>query len=55
MDKPKEKIPITFVNLFVVMAILMILSALIVPIFVPPESRAASRAIPHTSSAPHKR
>jgi competence protein ComGC len=56
MDKPKGKLPITFVNVFVVMAILMILSALIVPVLVPPESGAASRGSAlHTSSTPTKR
>jgi hypothetical protein len=56
MDKPKGKLSITFVNVFVVMAILMILSALVVPIFVPSESRAASRgSVPRASSARTKR
>jgi len=56
MSEPKRNLPITMVNVLVVIAILMILSALIVPIFVPPESRAASRsAAPRACASRAKR
>ena len=42
MEKAERKWPLTFVNVLVALAILMILSALIVPIFVPPDGKTAS-------------
>jgi type II secretory pathway pseudopilin PulG len=42
---------LTIVNLVVGIAILMVLSALIIPVFVPPDGRAASRAALHAASA----
>jgi len=44
MKKTKRTWRITIVDLMVGVAILMIMSALIVPIFIPPEGKAASRA-----------
>ena len=55
MNEPKRKLPITLVNVLVVIAILMILSALVVPIFVPPESQAASRSAIQQSATHVKR
>ena len=44
MEKPGKKWPLTLVNVLVALAVLMILSALIVPIFVPPDGKSASAA-----------
>jgi hypothetical protein len=44
MNTEKRKWNVTIVDVFVGFAVLMILSALIVPIFVPPEGRAAVKA-----------
>ena len=47
MKKSKQTWHVTIVDVLVGVAILMILSALIVPVFVPPEGKAASRvAVP---------
>ena len=43
MSESKKMFSVNLVNVLVAVAILMILSALVVPVFVPPESRAASR------------
>jgi len=53
MKKPKRNWHVTVVDVVVGLAVLMILSALVVPIFIPPEGRAASRvAAPSTSAMP---
>jgi len=44
MNKPKRQWNVTLVDVLVGFAVLMILSALVVPIFFPPVGRAASRA-----------
>jgi hypothetical protein len=44
MEKTKRVWHLNLVNVLVGIAVLMILSALVVPIFVPPDGRAASRA-----------
>ena len=44
MKNSKRKWHVTIVDILVGLAILMILTALVVPVFVPPEGRAASRA-----------
>ena len=44
MKKSKQTWHVTIVDVLVGLAILMILSALIVPVFLPPEGKAASRA-----------
>ncbi len=47
---------ITIVDVLVGVAILMILSALIVPVFLPPEGRAAARAnVPAAAASPAHR
>ena len=51
MEKPKRELPITIVNVLVVIAILMILTALVVPVFIPPEGRAASQASAPSASS----
>ena len=51
MNDPKRKWRVNLVDLLVGLAVLMILSALVVPIFVPPEGRAASRAATTSVSA----
>jgi amino acid transporter len=56
MEKPERKFPITIVNILVAVAILMILAALVVPSFVPPQSKKASAVTPpSTPTAPAKR
>lgn len=53
MNKPKRKwrVPLFFV--LVGLAVLAILSAMVIPIFIPPAGRAASRAAaPGSSDAP---
>jgi len=56
MKTPRRKLRVTLVDLMVGVAVLMILSALIIPIFVPPEGKAASRAtVPATSALPAQR
>ena len=56
MKSSKRKWNVTIVDFVVGLAILMILSALIVPIFVPPEGKAASGgAVPAASAKPTKR
>lgn len=54
MTRPKRQKrswQITVVDLLVGLAVLMILTALIVPIFVPPEGRAALRFVPTRTAA----
>jgi len=51
MKNSKRTWHVTIVDFLVGLAILMILSALIVPVFVPPEGRAASRAAVSGASA----
>ena len=56
MKNSKRKWDLTLVDFLVGLAILMIMSALIVPVFVPPEGRAASRAaVPAASAKTAKR
>lgn len=56
MINSKRKWKVTIVDFVVGLAILMILSALIVPIFVPPEGKAQSRAaVPAASAKSAKR
>ena len=56
MKTPRRKWRVTLVDLMVGVAVLMILSALVIPIFVPPEGKAASRAAaPATSALPAQR
>ena len=56
MKNPKRDWHVTVVDVLVGLAVLMILSALVVPIFIPPEGRAASRAAaPSTSAQSAKR
>lgn len=43
MKNPIRRFHITLVDVLVGLAVLMILSALVVPVFIPPEGRAASR------------
>jgi type II secretory pathway pseudopilin PulG len=53
MKKPKRNWHLTLVDVLVGLAVLMILSALVVPVFVPPNGRAASRvATSHASAKP---
>jgi Tfp pilus assembly protein FimT len=51
MKNPKRDWHVTLVDVFVGMAVLMILSALVVPLFIPPEGRAASRPVAASTSA----
>jgi hypothetical protein len=44
MKNPKRKWRLTVVDVLVGLAVLMILSALIVPVFIPPEGKTASKA-----------
>jgi hypothetical protein len=44
MIRPKRKWQLTVVDFLVGVAVLMILTALVVPIFVPPDGRAAAKA-----------
>jgi hypothetical protein len=56
MKNPMRKWHVNLVDVLVGLAVLMILSALIVPVFLPPEGRAASRtAAPRTSVKAAKR
>ncbi len=51
MTNSKRSWHITIVDVLVGVAILMILSALIVPVFLPPDGRAAARVNVHTATA----
>jgi type II secretory pathway pseudopilin PulG len=51
MNKPKRQWNVTLVDVLVGFAVLMILSALVVPIFFPPVGKAASRVAASTRSA----
>jgi len=51
MKNPFRKWHITVVDVLVGFAVLMILSALVVPIFIPPDGRAASRPGAATSAS----
>ncbi len=52
----KKSWSITIVDILVGVAILMILSALIVPVFLPPDGRAAARAnVPAAAASSAKR
>jgi hypothetical protein len=51
MEKPKREITITIVNILVIVATLMILTALFVPIFIPPDGRAAKQSSSPTVTA----
>lgn len=51
MKNPKRKWRVTVVDVLVGLAVLMILSALVVPVFIPPEGKAASKAAASTTSA----
>jgi len=56
MKNSKRKWIVTVIDILVGLAILLILSALVVPVFVPPEGRAAARAaMPGASAKPAKR
>jgi len=56
MQSPKRKWRLSLVDVFVGLAVLMILSALVVPLFVPPEGRAATKpAMQSTSAQPARR
>lgn len=50
MRIPKPKCRVTLVNFIVGLAVLMVLAALVIPIFVPPEGNAATRTA--TPSSP---
>jgi hypothetical protein len=51
MNKPQRQWNVSIVDVLVGLAVLMILSALVVPIFIPPVERAASRVAASTRSA----
>jgi len=51
MKNPKWDWHVTVVDVLVGFAVLMILSALVVPVFIPPEGKVASRAAAHSTSA----
>ena len=56
MKNPKRHWNVTIVDVLVGLAVLMILSALVVPVFIPPEGRVASRAaVPGISAKAAKR
>jgi len=56
MKNPMRKWNLTLVDVLVGLAVLMILSALVVPVFLPPEGRAASKtAAASTAVKPTKR
>jgi len=56
MTNPLRKWHVTVVDVLVGLAVLMILSALVVPVFLPPEGRAASKtAAPSTTVKSAKR
>ena len=53
MKNPKRKWHVTLVAVLVGLAILMILSALVVPVFFPPAGKSAARAAaPRTTAEP---
>ncbi len=51
MKNPIRKWHVTVVDVLVGLAVLMILSALVVPVFIPPDGRAASRPAAATSTS----
>ena len=51
MKNPLRKWHVTVVDVLVGLAVLMILSALVVPVFLPPEGRAASKTAAPASAA----
>jgi hypothetical protein len=53
MKNQKRKWNVTIVDVLVGFAVLMILTALVVPFFVPPEGKAASRATAANSQRTH--
>ena len=50
MNNPLRKWHVTLVDVLVGLAVLMILSALVVPVFLPPEGRAASKTAAPTAT-----
>jgi Tfp pilus assembly protein FimT len=50
MNNPKRKGRVSLVDVLVGLAILMILSALVVPVFIPPDGRAASKVATTSAS-----
>ena len=51
MKKPKRNWHVSLVDVLVGLAVLMILSALVVPVFLPPNGKAASRVAVSGTSA----
>ncbi|HTS68128.1 MAG TPA: hypothetical protein VMO17_04020 [Terriglobia bacterium] len=50
MQNSKRKLRFSLVDILVGMAVLMILSALVIPLFLPPEGRAATKSAPATAA-----